>query len=326
MLYMEELLDAVIAEEGQTLMGLEFLIDTLDLPMNKIDLLFKKALSEYSERRPMKKTEVFNSFDYMMDEDGTGQVGYIKMPEGTTSCRVARYGVLPNQMPRFWMPKFTEQSVEYDIVTNTCKVWPPVTPLRLTYTQKYVTTTNVNIEKVLEVPYETDEYEFTLPTFYGGKTLSIQKSVAFINPETGVVESQVLSMSPTGYINETQGMDGSVKEEAMLKGTLGRGTVNLRTREVKLELTNDSTAPLVINYYPKYSVVKELDIGNYLFTKIFAVKVLTALASLRAQATQERLHNIDLTTDDLRTRVAELKKEIRDISRASFSFADTAPM
>ena len=322
---MEELLDAVIAEEGQTLMGLEFLIDTLDLPMNKIDLLFKKALSEYSERRPMKKTEVFNSFDYIED-DGTGEAGYIKMPEGTTSCRVARYGVLPNQMPRFWMPKFTEQSVEYDIVTNTCKVWPPVTPMRLTFTQKYVATTNINIEKILDVPYETDEYEFTLPTYFGGKTLSIQKSVAFINPETGVVESQVLSMSPTGYINETQGMDGNVKEEAILKGTLGRGTVNLKTREVKLELTNDSTAPLVINYYPKYSVVKELDIGNYLFTKMFAVKVLTALASLRAQATQPQLHQINLTTDDLTNRVAELRKEIKDISRSAYSFGDLAPM
>ena len=58
---MEELLDAIIAEEGQTLMGLEFLIDTLGLSMKRIDTLFKKALSEYSERRPMKKTTVVNN-------------------------------------------------------------------------------------------------------------------------------------------------------------------------------------------------------------------------------------------------------------------------
>ena len=115
MLYMEELLDAVIAEEGQTLMGLDFLIETLDLPMKKIDLLFKKALSEYSERRPMKKTTVINSFDYM---DSEGNNGYITMPEGTTSCRVARYGILPNQMPRYYMPKFGEQNVEFDITTR----------------------------------------------------------------------------------------------------------------------------------------------------------------------------------------------------------------
>lgn len=322
MLYMEELLEAVIAEEGQTLMGLDFLVETLDLPMSKIDILFKKALSEYSERRPMKKTEVFNSFDYM-DVDGTS--GYITMPEGTTSCRVARYGVLPNQMPRYYMPKFGEQSVEYDPITNTCRVWPPVAPLRLTYTQKYVATTNVNIQKVLDIPYKTDEYEFTLPTYYGGKSLNIQKSVVVFNEETGKYEAEILSMKPTGYTNETNGLDGEVTEEAVLKGTLGKGTVNLKTNEVSLELVDDSISPIVVDYYPKYSVVKELDIGNYLFTKIFAVKILTALASLRSQATQERLHNIDLTTDDLRTRAAELKKEIRELGRAGYSFGDLAP-
>ena len=40
MLYLEELLDAIIAEEGQTLMGLEFLIETLGLSMKRIDTLF----------------------------------------------------------------------------------------------------------------------------------------------------------------------------------------------------------------------------------------------------------------------------------------------
>ena len=39
MLYLEELLDTVIAEEGQTLMGLEFLIETLGLSMKRIDML-----------------------------------------------------------------------------------------------------------------------------------------------------------------------------------------------------------------------------------------------------------------------------------------------
>lgn len=322
MIYMEELLDAIIAEEGQTLMGLDFLIETLDLPMKKIDLLFKKALSEYSERRPMKKTTIINNFDYM---DGDGNNGYIMMPEGTTSCRVARYGVLPNQMPRYYMPKFGEQNVEFDITTRTCRVWPPVTPLRLTYTQRFSTTTNVLIERIIDIPYETDEYDFVLPTYFAGKTLSIQKNVSYRNPDTGEWEAKILSMQPTGYTNERQTLEGDVVQEAILKGTLGRGTVNLKTREVNLEFTDESTAPLVVNYYPKYSVVKELDIGNYLFTKIFACKVITALASLRAQVSQERLHNVDLDQQDLVNRAAELKKEIRELGRSSFSFADAAP-
>ena len=97
-------------------------------------------------------------------------------------------------------------------------------------------------------------------------------------------------------------------------------------RNTGQKLSNDTASPLVITYYPKWSVVKELDIGNYLFTRIFACKVLEALASLRAQSTQENLHNIDLTADRLLDRVAELKKEIRELGRASISFHDMAPM
>jgi hypothetical protein len=315
---MEELLDAIIAEEGQTLMGLEFLIDTLGLSMKRIDTLFKKALSEYSERRPMKKTTVINNFDYTDPE-----AGYITMPEGTTSCRVARYGVLPNQMPRYYMPKFGEQNVEFDITTLQCRVWPPVTPLRLTYTQRFVATTNVQIEKTIEVPYETDEYEFELPTMYANKTLSIQKSVVVEDPETGELIPEILSMKPTGAVVQDECGEDS---KAVLKGTLGKGSVDLKTREIKIKMKDDAASPLLITYYPKWSVVKELDIGNYLFTRIFACKILEALASLRAQATQEVLHNVDLTTDDLRTRVAELKKEIRELGRASISFHSMAPM
>ena len=313
MLYLEETLESIIAEEGQTLMGLDFLIETLGLSMPKIDLLFKKALSEYSERRPMKKTTVINNFDYT--DTVNGGAGYIKMPEGTTSCRVARYGVLPNQMPRYYMPKFGEQNVEFDITTGTCRVWPPVTPLRLTYTQRFKAVTDILIENNIEIPYETDEYDFTLPTFFAGKSLSISK----------IVGDKIFTMYPTGYINEIREGRGK-KEEAILKGTLGKGSVDLKTRKVVLQMTDETPAPLIITYYPKYSVVKELDIGNYLFTRIFACKILQALASLRAQATQENLHNIDLTTEDLQTRVAELKKEIRELGRSAISFGDMAPV
>ena len=44
MLYLEQLVDVVIAEEGQTLMGLEFLIETLGLPMKKIDNILRVVL------------------------------------------------------------------------------------------------------------------------------------------------------------------------------------------------------------------------------------------------------------------------------------------
>ena len=320
MLFLEELVESIIAEEGQTLMGLDFLMDTLQLPMTKIDLIFKKALGEYSERRPMKKTTVINTFDY-----SDGDNGFIKMPEGTTSCRVARYGILPNQMPRYYLPKFGEQNVEFDPTTLTCRVWPPVMPLRLTYTQRYAPTTSILIQDKIDLPYETDEADTILRASFGGKSLQIQKNIVVKNFETGELTSEILSMSPTGYVNEER-VDGETISEAVLEGTLGTGTVNLSTREMKLQLNDDSIAPLFISYYPKYSVVKELDLGDRLFTKLFASKLLEALASLRAQASQEKLHNIDLTTDDLRNRVSDLKQEVREILRSTISFGDMAPM
>ena len=321
MLYLEELVDAVIAEEGQTLMGLDFLMDTLELPMRKIDLIFRKSLSEYSERRPMKKTSVIYSFNYL---DDNGESGYITMPEGTTSCRVARYGVLPNQMPRYYMPKFSEQMVEFDPTSLTCRVWPPVAPLRLTYTQKYTPSTNILIETMYSIPYASYDVSFTLDTAYAGKTLTLQKSVPVID-EKGEESAEVLTMSPTGNIEEVEEA-GEVLRRAELKGTLGRGYVDLRTREVVLDIVDDYIAPIHISYYPKYSVVKELDLGHYVFTKLFASKLLEALASLRAQATQEKLHNIDLTTDELYTRVRELKEEVNRILKSTISFGDMAPM
>lgn len=316
MLYLEELVDVVIAEEGQTLMGLDFLFDTLSLPMTKIEKIFLKAVSEYSERRPMKKTEVFNSFN---------EEGYIVMPEGTTSCRIARYGVLPNIMPRYYMTHFGEQNVEFDPTTLICKVWPPVTPLRLTYTQKYIPTKNILIEKIYNIPYTTGTFNTSLDTMFADKTLSIQRPITKVDPVTGETIAEVLSMSPTGEVQKTQDFE-EITEEAILNGTLGTGTVNLKTKEVNLELSDSSKAPLVFTYYPKYCVVKELDIGNYVLTKLFASKLLMALASLRAQATQSKLHSINLTEDQLYERAHELKDEVRQLLKSTWNYGDAAPM
>ena len=320
-LYLEELVDVVIAEEGQTLMGLDFLLDTLELPMKRIDAIFRKALSEYSERRPMKKTKVIYSFDYVTPD---GNTGYLTLPEGTTSCRVARYGVLPNQMPRYYMTKFTEQSVEFDPVDLSCRVWPPVTPVRLTYTQKYVPTTDILIERMINKPYETSNIEFTLETAYASDSLFLQKAVV-TEDDQGNPVPEMLTMKPTGKIKEVN-CAGELRRVAELGGTLGSGGVDLKSREVKLKLSDSTVAPIQVSYYPKYSVVKELDIGHYVLTKMFASRLLEALASLRAQATQEKLHNIDLTSDDLYTRVQDLKKEVDRICKSTISFYGMAPM
>lgn len=308
MLYLEELVDAVIIEEGQTLMGLEFLYDALNLPMSKLEIMFKKSLMEYSERRPMKKTEVFN--DYSLD-------GYITMPEGTTSCRIARYGVLPNQMPRYYMPTFGEQNIEFDPTTLQCRVWPPVTPLRLTYTQRYMPTKNVLIKKDIILPYETFTYLTDLECTFADNTLSIEKSTT---------SGETLTMKVTGFETSEADEFGHETTYALLQGSLGEGRINMDTKELEMEMSNDERGSLIIQYYPKYSLVKELDLGDYIFIKLFTSKFITALASLRAQATQAKLHNIDLTTDELYTRSRELKEEVKKLLKSTISFGDMSPL
>lgn len=325
MLYLEELVDVVLSEEGQTLMGLDFLIETLDLPMKKIDRIFRKALSEYSERRPMKKTTIVNQFT--MDPDGNS--GYIQMPEGTTSCRVARYGVLPNQMPRYYMPHFSEQMVEFDPTTLTCRVWPPVTPLRLTYTQKYVPKTDILLTGIVKLPYATDFIDMTLDTMFAGKSLRFEKIITVVDEETGEEHFETLTLEPVEDEETKDIMCPHVHDEILLGGTLGEGKMNAITREIEIELSEEAlsdNSPIVYSYYPKYSVVEELDIGHYVLTKMFAARLLEALAALRAQASQEKLMLVNINVDDLYTRVQELKKEVREICRASISFGDMAPM
>ena len=110
MLYLEESLDSILSEEGQTLMGLSFLVSTLDLSMKRIELLFKKSAMEYSMRRPIKETRIF-----------TGNP--IIMPEGTISVRAVRYGVLP-ELPKYYMPTFGELSYEFENILEYLKYGP----------------------------------------------------------------------------------------------------------------------------------------------------------------------------------------------------------
>jgi hypothetical protein len=289
-------------------MGLEFLYDALNLPMTKLELMFRKALMEYSERRPMKKTEVFNNYDLE---------GYITMPEGTTSCRIARYGVLPNQMPRYYMPTFDEMNVEFDPTTLKCRTWPPVTPLRLTYTQRYMPTRDVLIKRESVLPYETFEYSTGLECSFADNTLHIEKYTT---------SGETLTMDVVGIEKDASDEFGHETPYAILKGTLGDGEVNLDTKELELEMTNSERGTINIQYYPKYYLVKELSLGDYIFIKLFTSKFITALASLRAQATQAKLHNIDLTTDELYTRARELKEEVRKLLKSTISFGDMSPM
>lgn len=298
MLYLEESLDAILSEEGQTLMGLPFLVSTLNLSMKRIELLFKKSAMEYSMRRPIKETRIF-----------TGNP--IIMPEGTLAVRAVRYGVLP-ELPKFYMPTFGETSYEYERHTRVLKIWPPIYPMKVTYDRMLSLTKDIEIEGN-EIVSEGEDFILTyVPCSPKNNTIMITKN------DKSMVQKDRYEESCQGYLGD------EIQEVISLEGTLGTGTLNLATKELELSLNDTSEGKLEYSFKPEYLTILEIGLEDYVFNKLFASKILESLASLRAQATQDVLHNIDLTTDDLYARVRELKRELRTLLRNTISFSGMA--
>ena len=132
MINCEELVDMFIYEEGQQLLGLDFLIQTLGFTMKQFEKIFVKTVREYEKRRPLKSTEIFTG----------NSMGIIQMPSTTMSVRATRYGVLP-EYPRYFMDEFGEKNYEFIPQTKILKVFPPITPMKVTYTHGYTITNNL---------------------------------------------------------------------------------------------------------------------------------------------------------------------------------------
>lgn len=302
MLYLEETVDAILAEEGQTLMGLEYMTDVLGLTMKKMELLFKKSILEYAKRRPIKETKIFNA------ALNSATAGTLVMPEGTIMVNAVRYGVLPN-IPRFYLPRFGAMSYEYEKHNRILRVWPPIAPLKVTYTRHYTFTNNTLISENYYMEDGDDTlYESISNTFKNG-TLTITKNN--------------LTMEEIAREEKTEEINGITKTYTLvtLSGDLGSGFINLGTREMELTVEDTAAGYVYISYKPLYKVITELDLGDFVFTKLFSLKILEALASLRAQSTQEALHNIDLTTDELYSRVRLLKREVEKLLKSTTSIS-----
>lgn len=286
MIYLEELVDVILAEEGQVLMGIDFILDDLKLSMKKLEAVFVKSAREYSRRRPIEETRNFEVASTML-----------QLPSNVTAVRAVRFGVL-DSMPRFFMPTLGQSGYEFERHTGILKVWPPISPIRVTYTREVEIKGSQSIELTYPMDSREDTLEEVLPTTFKSGTLTITKN------------SKTMSVVDT--------VDGV----AQLEGNLGTGTIDTKTREVSLQLADTTANDLVIAYKSLYKCINDLYIGDEVFTKLFASKLLESVAAMRAQATQEELQHIDLTTDDLYERVRILKKEVNKLLRETISFGD----
>lgn len=305
MLNVEELVDMFIVEEGQVLLGLDFLLNVLGFTMKQFERVFIKTVKEYEKRRPLKVTEVLYGNSY----------GIIKMPPSTMSVLATRYGVLP-EYPRYFQDAFGYQSFEFSPQDKTLKVYPPITPIKVTYTKGYTVTSSEEISGHFDVFTGDTDITESLPTTYR------KGQIHFTMGNYTMQE-----VDRTSVEVEIEGVKYS-QEVSILSGTLGTGTFNLVTKDLDIEFASDvivdSNTILSYSYIPMYKSIAEIDIGDYIFTKFFYSKMLEFVASARAQATQANVHSIDLTEDQLYVRARILKKEVFNLLAQTWDYGSVA--
>lgn len=310
MLYLEESVETILSEEGQDLLGLSFLTETLGLNMKKMDDLFRKSALQYSRRRPIEETRIFNC-------SPSSNVATLVMPEGVRAVKAIRYGVL-EQLPRYYMDDFGKLSFEYEEHTRWLKVWPPISPLRITYLRDLEITKTRQVIGVANINGGETYYYTVLPTTPIDGTLKITLG-----------EDYSLTCTGEGAVTAVT-FDGEEQQKTLLlSGNLGNGVFNTVTRELEINLDEENEeilkgGQLKYEFYPRYYILPDISLQDEIFNKLFASKILEALASLRAQATQEVLHNVDLTTDELYTRVRILKRELNTLLRNTIKFSGMA--
>jgi hypothetical protein len=240
------------------------------------------------------------------------------LPEGIRAVKAVRYGVL-EQLPRFYMDDFGKLAYEYEEHTRILQAWPPITPLRITYTRDLLVTKTRQIVGSAPITGGETYYYTVLPTAPISGTLKIS------------LGDYELTCTGEG-VEIADSFDGTEEQKTLiLSGNMGEGVYNTVTRELEINFdeTNEELqegGTLLYEYYPKYYVLPDIGLHDEIFNKLFASKILEALASLRAQSTQEVLHNIDLTTDELYTRVRILKRELNTLLRNTIKFSGMAPI
>lgn len=303
MLTVEEAFDIAIIEEGQFLLGTEFIVDTLGFNWDKIYKVFVKSVKEYSRRKPLFETKTLYSTD---------EAGVYKMPEGTVAVNAVRYDILPNY-PRFMFPDFGPINFEYEDHNKILRTFPPMQSLRVSYSREYTFSNSANMSMTeFLMGYET-EAEMLLNANPKKGTLTISKDGKTM-VENGIIWQEVDNGTP----------EHSKVKMVALKGDLGKAFFNPATRELHLYPKKGTDGDLTVSFFPKYDYVNELTLRNELFLELFKSHLLEAIASLRNQATQAHLHNVDLSTDDLYGRARLLRAQVEKHLRETFDFGATA--
>ena len=83
MLTVEEAFELTLIEEGQYLLGEDFITQTLGFSWDQIAKVFYKSIREYARRKPIVETKIISN----------GANGVFYMPEGTLAVRGICYDI-----------------------------------------------------------------------------------------------------------------------------------------------------------------------------------------------------------------------------------------
>ena len=296
-IYLEDIVDVILSEEGMFLLGMPFIEDTLGLTMKKMESIFIRCAAEYSRKKPIQLSGHFSGSPI------------IQMPANTLGIKSLRYGVL-QEYPATFQLRFDMINYQYFPHNKQLKVFPPVTPLKVDYFASLTVSNRTKVIEDINVFEGQDEIDEIL------KNSFVKGTIVFKKLNKTMVE--ISRADVTSVDNDENNITETI---VTLGGTLGTGTINLSTREYHLELLDTSIGDIQIEYYSKYKYIEEIDIGDFVFYKLFAYNLLKSIATLRAQISQDSLHNIDLTNDNLLERVGVLGREVRDMLKSNMSFS-----
>ncbi len=289
---LEDLTESILIEQGVTpLLGMD-LTTSLGMTWKNMERIFVKSAKEFSRWKPRESEIVVSA--------GSQAI----LPEDFVSIKAVRYNLLYD-LPRFMFTKFDEANIQWDPSTRILKVFPPIDEVRVSYVRELQITNNFQVTDKNTTVEGEDVVEDILSGMYRSGTLTVTKN------------SKTMSVLNVNSDNTV----------ANLEGDLGTGTIDLVTREYVLNLLDTSAGQIRITYYPKYKGIVDLDMttGDKIFPRLYASHLLTSIAAVRAQATQEVLHNIDITTDELSARAQVLKMEVTQMLKSSFPFSAVAP-
>lgn len=277
MLLFEQAVERVKIETGQLLIPFE----SLKLTDDHLEKMFVNTVRKLQNKRPIRAVMSAN-----VDPVG------IKIPDalGVLACKYKLYDNFDRVSPPI--------SRSYWFFDPTTKILRSLfaCPFIITYLKEFSVGHFKQTELATTTVDNESEVDFFIKGSYKTGTLELSKTHYGTNIKTTMTEVSRTSTT------------------ASLSGTLGTGTVDLKTLKIHVDLTDRTGGDITAIYYNKRKAILDLDEYNLPFYMWFTVDVLRSIGSLKAQATMSENTGLpfSLQADTLLERARVLEDQLQE--------------